>query len=252
MRCAPEPITWLDEGDLRLYLGSCIDVMPFLDPVDAVVTDPPYGVTSLGWDVPVRDWIDLLPLKPSGSVWIFGSMRSLMALDVPPGWTMAEDIVWEKHNGSGATADRFRRVHEHAVRLYRGRWSDVYSVPPTTPDARRRTVRRKERPPHWGEIAGSTYASEDGGPRLMRSVIQVRSMHGTAIHPTQKPTGILRPLIEEACPPDGVVLDPFAGSGSTLVAARECGRRGVGIEIDPEYASLLSGRLKQLTLGHPA
>jgi len=239
---------YLDDGDVTLHLGDCREVMPLLEPVDAVVTDPPYGVTSLGWDVPVRAWIDLLPLKPSGSVWIFGSMRSLLDLDIPRGWTVAEDIVWEKHNGSGSAADRFRRVHEHAVRLYRGRWSDVYSVPPTTADARRRTVRRKERPPHWGEIAGSTYASEDCGSRLMRSVIQVRSMHGSAVHPTQKPTGILRPLIEESCPPGGVVLDPFAGSGSTLLAARECGRRGVGIEIDPEYAALLEPRLAQISL----
>lgn len=237
----------VDDGDLTLHLGDCREVMPHLEPVDAVVTDPPYGVTSLGWDVPVRDWIDLLPLKPSGSVWIFGSMRSLMDLDIPRGWTMAEDIVWEKHNGSGAATDRFRRVHEHAVRLYRGRWSDVYSVPPVTMDAKRRTVKGNG-PPHWGDIGRSSYTSEDGGPRLMRSVIAVRSMHHSAVHPTQKPTGILRPLIEEACPPGGVVLDPFAGSGSTLVAARECGRRAVGIEIDPEYAGLLAPRLAQLSL----
>jgi len=239
---------YLDDGDVVLHLGDCRNILPTLDPVDAVVVDPPYGVTALAWDAPVRDWLDLLPLKPSGSVWLFGSMRSLMALDIPAGWTMAEDVVWEKHNGSNGTKDRFRRVHEHAIRLYRGRWADVYSAPPVTNDARRKTIRRKERAPHWGEIAESTYTSEDGGPRIMRSVIPVRSCHGHAVHPTQKPTGILRPLIESACPPGGTVLDPFAGSGSTLVAARECGRRAVGIEIDPGYAAAAAHRLRQLAL----
>lgn len=239
---------YLADGDVTLHLGDCREVMPSLEPVDAVVTDPPYGVTALGWDVPVRDWIDLLPLKPSGSVWIFGSMRSLMDLDIPRGWTMAEDIVWEKHNGSNFAADRFRRVHEHAVRLYRGRWSDVYSVPPVTMTGKKVTVSGSGQPKHTGHIGARAYVSDEGGPRITRSVIPVRSSHGSAVHPTQKPTGILRPLIEESCPPGGVVLDPFAGSGSTLLAARECGRRAVGIEIDPGYAALVAPRLQQLSL----
>lgn len=239
---------YLDDGDVVLHHGDCRDVMPTLPEVDAVVVDPPYGVTSLGWDVAVRDWLDLVPLAPTGSVWIFGSMRSLLEMGVPTGWKLAEDVVWEKHNGSGAAKDRFRRVHEHAIRLYRGRWEDVYSHPPVTYDATKMTVRRKGRPPHWGEIGASTYRSEDGGPRLMRSVLHVRSCHGHAVHPTQKPLGVLRPLIESACPPGGLVLDPFAGSGSTLVAARECGRRAIGIEVDETYAALLAPRLQQLSL----
>jgi site-specific DNA-methyltransferase (adenine-specific) len=94
-----------------------------------------------------------------------------------------------------------------------------------------------------GEIEGSTYTSEDGGPRLMRSVIRCRSMHGRAIHETQKPVGILTPLIEYSCPPGGIVLDPFAGSGSTLEAACASGRDAIGIEIDPAKAAAARNRL---------
>jgi site-specific DNA-methyltransferase (adenine-specific) len=150
--------------------------------------------------------------------------------------------------GSHFAADRFRRVHEHAIRLYRGAWAEVYSAPPTTSDSRRVVRRRKERPPHLGAIENSTYVSEDGGPSIMRSVIPVRSCHGHAVHPTQKPTGIMRPLIEESCPPGGLVLDPFAGSGSTLIAARECGRRAIGIEREEDYAAMAAHRLRQLSL----
>jgi len=66
---------------------------------------------------------------------------------------------------------------------------------------------------------------------------------GNKLHPTQKPVSILKPLIEAFCPPDGIVLDPFAGSGSTLVAAKELGRRSLGIEISAEHHRTATTRL---------
>ena len=68
------------------------------------------------------------------------------------------------------------------------------------------------------------------------------------IHPTEKPVGILDPLITYACPLGGLVVDPFAGSGSTLDAARCSGRRAVGIEADERYIELAARRLSQATL----
>ena len=79
----------------------------------------------------------------------------------------------------------------------------------------------------------------------MRSVLAVRSCHGYAVHPTQKPVGILHPLIEFSVPVSGIVLDPFAGSGSTLVAAREAGRRAIGIEVQERYCEIAAKRLAQ-------
>jgi site-specific DNA-methyltransferase (adenine-specific) len=73
-------------------------------------------------------------------------------------------------------------------------------------------------------------------------------MHGRAIHPTQKPVGILTPLIEYACPPGGLVIDPFAGSGSTLEAARLTGRRAIGIEAHEPYIERAARRLEQAPL----
>jgi site-specific DNA-methyltransferase (adenine-specific) len=210
-----------------LYLGDCREILPTLQ-ADAVVTDPPYGVTSLDWDKTATGWLDLLQ---SRSLWCFGSLRFFMGQRFE-GWTYAQEIVWEKQNGSIFHADRFRRVHEFAVQFYRGDWESVYKSPVKTQDATARTVRRKTRPTHSGHIEDGAYESHDGGPRLMRSVIYAKNCHGYAVHPTQKPVDVLLPLIEYSVPPDGVVLDPFGGSFSTGVAALRSGRQFIGIEND--------------------
>lgn len=59
---------------------------------------------------------------------------------------------------------------------------------------------------------------------------------GNRLHPTQKPVEVLEPLIRTYCPEGGLVLDPFCGSASSLVAAESCGRRYVAIELDYRYA----------------
>lgn len=73
-------------------------------------------------------------------------------------------------------------------------------------------------------------------------------MHGKAIHPSEKPVPVLSLLIGYACPPGGLVVDPFAGSGSTLDAARLSGRRAVGIELYEPYADLAARRLSKADL----
>lgn len=235
--------TAFDDGQITLYCGDCREILPELGAVDAVVTDPPYGDTSLDWDEPVRGWLGLVEAPQA---WCFGSMRFWLEHGSEfAGWTYGQEIVWEKHNGSGFHADRFKRVHELAVHWYRGEWRRLRHEPPLTFDATARTIRRKNRPPHMGHIEQGAYTSEDGGPRLMRSVQYIRSEHGRAVHPTQKPLAILRPLIQYSCAPEGVVLDPFAGSGSTLLAARELGRRAIGIEIDPSHCEAAVARLAQ-------
>jgi site-specific DNA-methyltransferase (adenine-specific) len=163
-------------------------------------------------------------------------------------WKLAQEIVWEKHNGSSFHADRFKRVHELAVQFYRGEWAAIYKSPVTTLDATARTVRRKKRPAHTGHIDASAYTSEDGGPRLMRSVIYAPSCHGFADHPTQKPVEIIHPLLKYSVPPGGSVADPFCGSGSTLVAAKVLGLSAYGIEIEERYCEAAARRLSQEVL----
>lgn len=231
-------------GDMRELVSDLAD-----ESVDCILTDPPYGETSLVWDKWPVGWPALVRrvLKKTGSMWVFGSQRMFFERAGEfSGWKLAQDIIWEKHNGTGLFNDRFRRVHECALQFYRddGAWSAVYKDPQFTNDATARTIRKKARPAHWiGAQKGNVYNSEDGGPRLMRSVIFARSEHSRAEHPTQKPIGIVEPLLLYSCPRGGVVFDPFAGSGTTGVVAARHGRSAVLFEGDAGFAGLAQSRL---------
>jgi site-specific DNA-methyltransferase (adenine-specific) len=229
-------------------------VLPqLMEPVDLVLTDPTYGVTALDWDRRVPGWPALVArlMKPSASLWCFGSLRSFLETTGDfAGYQVAQDVVWEKHNGSNFANDRFSRVHELAVQFYRStdQWGGVYKDPQYTNDATARTVRTKGGPPHLGKIAGQLYVSEDGGPRLQRSVIYARSCHGYAENETQKPEAIVLPLLRYSCPVGGLVLDPFMGSGTTLEVARREGRRAIGIELRESQCEIAARRLSQMVL----
>lgn len=246
---SPTPY-WEDrDAGLTLYLGDMREVLPQLGlQADLVVADPPYAETSLDWDRWPDGW-PVLAATIASSMWCFGSMR--MFLDRGhefTGWKLSQDVVWEKHNGTGFAADRFKRVHEVATHWYRGNWRDVHHSTPriayTGPDKHAR-ARYDNRAAHAGAIKAVTY--EDDGTRLMRSVVKVKSVR-SGQHETEKPIGILDPLIRYACPEGGLVVDPFAGSGSTLDAARQSGRRAIGIEANEEYAERAALRLSALTL----
>lgn len=225
-----------------------MELLPAVGQFDAIITDPPYAETNLEWDKWPDEWPSLA-IHAAKSMWCFGSLRMFMDRSGDfRDWRMSQEVIWEKHNGSNPHNDRFRRVHEIAAHFYHGEWSAVFKCPQFTNDATKRVVRRKARPPQWGDIGAASYASEDGGPRLQTSVIFARSCHGSAIHPTQKPIEIVMPLLEYAVPPGGRVLDCFAGSGVVLEAARMTGRHAVAIEGSEHHCRRIVERLAQQDL----
>jgi site-specific DNA-methyltransferase (adenine-specific) len=248
MHDAPSlPQPYYSDDSVALYHGKFEEILPTLGiTADLIVTDPPYGETSLDWDVWPKGWPSLAA-QHARAMWCFGSMRMFLnQRDEFTDWRLSQDAVWEKQDGSGFTTDRLRRVHEHALHWYRGDWASVHHETPRTghigPDE---SVRRIAIPSlHHGDRGESQYV--DNGTRLLRSVIYAPNMHGkNPTNETEKPERILEPLIEYGCPVGGLVLDLFAGSSSTLRAARNTGRRAVGIEMREEQCEKAAQRLSQ-------
>ncbi|GAA4929025.1 hypothetical protein GCM10023224_05540 [Streptomonospora halophila] len=242
---------YYSDETVQLYLGDAREVLPALGiTADCAVADPPYGgETSLDWDTWPDGWLDTVAAHTS-SLWCFGSMRMFLARSqefAAAGWKLSQDVIWEKHNGSGFASDRFKRVHEQVTHRYRGAWSGIHHDTPRErvdePSDKYRRSDVRAGIAHTGKIGAHNHVRD--GTRLTRSVIKGRNLHGHSLHPTQKPTGLVSLLASYACPEGGLVLDPFAGSGSTLVAARETGRRAIGVEAHEPYAEAAARRLAQ-------
>jgi site-specific DNA-methyltransferase (adenine-specific) len=235
---------------VTLYLGDMRQVLPALRvTADAIVTDPPYGETGLPWDRWPAGWVTVAA-GAARSMWCFGSLRMLLAHHsefTASGWKLSQDVIWEKPTGTGMATDRFRRVHEIAAHWYQGQWREISHDTPRTPGSSpdRHTRARAGGGQHLGTTRSTTY--HDDGTRLARSVQFAPSVRG-GLHPTEKPAALLGLLISYACPPGGVIIDPFAGSGAALDAARMSGRRAIGIEAHQPYAEAAARRLSQAVL----
>ena len=96
-------------------------------------------------------------------------------------------------------------------------------------------------------VIGSGFVGHRGSAVLRSNTVVTWSGDGQRRHPNEKPEDLLRALIRK-CPP-GTVLDPFMGSGTTLVAAKSLGRRSIGIEIEERYCEIAARRCSQEVLG---
>ncbi len=194
-------------GDATLYLGDCMDILPTLDRVDAVITDPPYGISAgrekphNGWaDYGISDW-DLT--RPSKEV--FDAM--LQASNV--------QVIW----GGNYFAD-YLPVSQQWFSWDKGQ--DGFSLADF-------------------ELA---WSSQDKACRRINYPRSLALKDGKQ-HPTQKPLAVMRWCIEQVKPDPKTILDPFMGSGTTGVAAIQLGRSFIGIEREPKYFEIACKRIEQ-------
>ena len=202
-----------------LYLGDCREVMAWLE-ADVLVTDPPYGTESVGWDVSYGR----------------GRNRRHGRTDMAPGVIVND-----------ATAG----TRDEALTL----WG------PTRPALVFGSPRRNDPPGEWADrlVWDKKRPGMNGGPWRYRhesiyvtagfvrtsdaavSIIEAFPDQKDHIH--AKPLALMLRLVAAA--PPGVIADPFAGSGSTLVAAKQLGRKAIGVEIDESYCEVIAKRLDQ-------
>jgi adenine-specific DNA-methyltransferase len=223
----------LIDGAIQLWHGDVLS-LPQTTRADVFVTDPPYaragavhtGRTSAGGtqsDAAGADqfwlfWFNevckrlTVATKPTGCGFVFCDYRTIHLVERAfsnhgSGWLVTQCLVW--HRKAMGLGSPFRASHE-LIAFCRGP------------------------------------AFEWGGRRDLVNVLEHRWVYGEhEHHPAEKPVGLLRFLIEETTKPGDIVLDPFCGSGSTLVAARASGRRAVGVEIEEVHCNTARRRLDQ-------
>ena len=207
-------------GNQRLLLGDCLTIMPTLGRFDAVVTDVPYGISQKSnglrrldygeWDGESATTVALAALAvcrdvPSIVAWCDWRQLQQIAGALPG--RSERPLTWAKPNPPVLNGQSlFLSATEHAF---------------------------------YGKMPGAWFS---GG--CIKSYWVGLAPQGRE-HPTQKPEWLMEACVQATVPPNGTCLDPFMGSGTTLVACAKMGRRGIGIELDPDYFDIACRRVEE-------
>jgi site-specific DNA-methyltransferase (adenine-specific) len=200
------------QNDLvTLYHGDCLEITEWLE-ADVLITDPPYGMAYKSGrrkDLsPIIGDKDLNVRDASLKKW--GDLPALVfgTWKVERPENVKQLIVWDKRGGAGFSGD--------------------LKMP-------------------WADITEEIYVFGNGwlGPRVpaIYSVPTIPNANRPD-HPTPKPVGLMTALLRHV-PDSWVIADPFAGSGPTLMAARNLGRQAIGVELEEKYCELIANRLSQ-------
>ena len=249
----------------RLYNADVFEAIAAVDDgsVDLIISDPPYGLgKDYGNDSDhlsgsdyvdfSRRWLEaVLPkLKPDGCMYVFLSWQnspevfSLFKTRL----IMLNEIIWDRRVPSmGGSTRKYSSVHDNIGFFARSRnhYFDLDSVripyDAATKKARSRSI-----------FVGKKWLEVGYNPKDLWSVSRLHRQHPErANHPTQKPLQLVERMVLASCPPGGLVLDPFMGSGTTAVAAVAAGRRVAGFEINPDYCAVAQARLDALSAAMP-
>jgi DNA modification methylase len=239
-------------SEWRLENCDALDLMASLEAgsVDALITDPPYGTTALEWDKPIdwpRFWTEARRVcKPTAPMVLFSAQPFTTDLINSNRTAYRYDVVWRKTLPTRVLdANRMPlRVHE-LILVFCDNGYGTYNPQLTNGGAAYNITRSENGGDHYqGSLAG-TYVNH--GTRHPTSVLEFSNKAGelaTDRHPTQKPVDLMAWLVKSYTNAGGLVLDPFAGSGSTGAACLLTGRGFVGSELSPEYHAKATERLE--------
>ncbi len=237
----------------RVLVGDCVALMAGLgaESVDMIFADPPYNLQLTGellrpnntrvdgvddawdrfadfaaYDRFTAEWLAQARrvLKPNGTLWVIGSYHNIFRVGAKLqdlGFWILNDIVWRKTNPMpNFRGKRFTNAHETMIWAARGR------------DARYTFNYQQMKALNEDlQMRSDWLIPLCGGPERLREA------SGEKVHPTQKPEALVYRAVLAASKPGDTILDPFAGTGTTLAVAKRLGRRFIGIERDPRYAA---------------
>ena len=197
---------YYQDDAVTLYHGDCLEITAWLE-ADVLVTDPPYGMAHRS------GWLD----RPiAGDDTTDARDKALAA------WGSRPALVFGRWSEPRPASVRARLIWD------KGEWPGMGDL---------------KLP--WGPSDEEIYVIGEGWTgKREGTVVRANRLSGdkSIDHPTPKPVGLMERLIVKTV---GTVADPFAGSGSTLVAAKQLGRKAVGVELDERYCELIAKRLAQ-------
>jgi DNA modification methylase len=197
--------------------------------------------------------------------WVLGSIKPKDLVGIPwrvafalqaDGWWLRQDIIWHKPNPMPESVrDRCTKAHEYVFLLTKSERyyydADAVSEPAAYAGVQKNDfsasaigLRIK---PSGNAVPGTVYTVKP--TRNRRSVWTVTTKPYSGAHFAVMPADLVEPCIKAGCPEGGTVLDPFAGSGTTLAVAAEMGRSAIGCELNPEYIRLAERRIKDARAG---
>lgn len=229
--------------------------------VDLLIADPPYGLGKdygndsdkkpkkefLLW---MEDWLTLtIPkLKNSGSLYIFTTWRFSPEIFVflKQHMIMLNEIIWDRKVPSmGGTTRKYSSVHD-TIGFFAKTDKYYFDLDPIRIPYDAETKKARSR----SIFVGHKWLEVGYNPKDVWAVSRLHRIHAEREdHPTQKPLEIIERMVKSSCPPEGVVLDPFSGSGTTVEACIRNNRHYIAFEINEQYYDIITKRADQAQEG---
>lgn len=258
----------------RLLRGDCLSLLEQFQPesFDLVFADPPYFLSNGGftckagkrapvekgnWDISrgiehdhefTMAWLAACKrvLKPSGTIWVSGTQHVIFNVGFAMqrlGFKLLNTVTWYKPNASPNLSCRYF-THSSEILVWaspnpKGKLLHTFNYSKMKAENGGKQMRDVWALPK----SGDEELTADGEGRIWTQISPRKGEKSHGSHPTQKPLALLERVIEASTQEDGVVLDPFNGSGTTGVATLKLGRRYVGMDLDPKYLELSRKRL---------
>ena len=233
----------------KLYHGDCLEIMPMLEPVDLVLTDPPYGTTACKWDLVISlepMWEELKRvIKKNGAIVLFGSEPFSSALRMSNIKNYKYDWIWEKEQGLGnLNAKKRPLVKTEQISCF---YKNQPNYRPQMTNGKPYTIKREKNNSEFLGKNGTKdgYITKNTGHRYPVNILRFNRELKNRYHPTQKPVALIEYLIKTYTNEGDTVLDFCIGSGTTAIACERLNRRWIGIEIEEKWCEIAAKRIEQ-------
>lgn len=241
---------YYEQAGIEIYHADWRDAVADLKPasVDLLLTDPPYATTNLDWDKPV-DWKLFWPIieqicKCYAVYALFSSGLFTVTLINSNRKNFRYELIWEKPMPVGFLSANRRplRAHENILIFSRAFARSVYNPQFAKGKLHKLGGGSISVASHYGQRRLSTARWTDKWHP--RSILRFgKGAQDRSLHPTQKPLDLMLWLVRSYSKRRQLILDPFMGSGTTLVAAQSAGRRAIGVEREERFCEVAAKRL---------